>query len=101
MAGAVTRLPSRRFWGRSRLQTGVPMSNRYVKQLRKGSRKFRPGLETLENRWCPNASITFNGPLLIICGDASNDTITIRDDGKGDVSASLVSANANLSGQGS
>jgi hypothetical protein len=64
-------------------------------------RQFRPQLEALESRWCPSASITVSGHTMIIKGDALADQITIRDDGDGGVSASIVSAAGKVTGSGS
>jgi hypothetical protein len=58
-------------------------------------------METLESRWCPSASITFKGHLLVISADAAADSISVVDDGKGDVAAKLISPSGNLSGNGS
>jgi hypothetical protein len=62
----------------------------------------RPQLEALESRWCPSAaSITVQGHTMIIKGDALADLITIRDDGDGGVSASVVSSAGKVTGSGS
>ncbi len=68
-----------------------------LKNASKRSGKFVPQVENLENRWCPSASITQTGALLVIKGDGSGDTIGITDNGQGGVSATLVSKHASIS----
>lgn len=61
-----------------------------------------PRVEALEQRWCPSAaSITVQGHTLLVKGDALADLITIRDDGNGDVSASVMSTAGKVTGGGS
>jgi hypothetical protein len=64
--------------------------------------RFLPQVETLESRWCPSAaSITVQGHTMTIKGDDLADQITIRDDGNGGVSASVVSSAGKVTGSGS
>jgi hypothetical protein len=59
------------------------------------SRRFLPRLEALESRWCPSSGgITQHGHTLLIQGDGSNNTITISDDGRGDVTARIHLSNS-------
>jgi hypothetical protein len=68
---------------------------------RSRDRQFRPQVEALESRWCPSASIVVSGHTMIIKGDALAEQITIRDDGDGGVSASVVSTAGKVTGSGS
>jgi hypothetical protein len=57
------------------------------------TRRFQPCLEALESRWCPStAGIVQTGHRLTIQGDGANDTISIRDNGQGGITASITLA---------
>jgi hypothetical protein len=56
-------------------------------------RRFLPTLEALEARWCPSSGIFQHGHTLVIQGDGANDTISVKDNGQGGVSASITLAN--------
>jgi hypothetical protein len=49
-----------------------------------------PGLEALEDRCCPT-TLSLQGHMLLINGGPGNDVVTVRDDGVGDVVASVKS----------
>jgi hypothetical protein len=49
-----------------------------------------PGLEALEDRCCPT-TLSMQGHTLLINGGPGNDVVTVRDDGVGDVVASVKS----------
>src|SRR5262245_39013961 len=55
--------------------------------------RFRPALETLENRYCPAAGIVVIGHTMIVQGDADANDVTITDDGNGNISATLTGLN--------
>jgi hypothetical protein len=65
------------------------------------AKRFIPQCETLENRWCPSAFVKVAQHTLIVHGDNQADTISIVDDGKGDVSATITPASGKaVSGSG-
>jgi hypothetical protein len=73
------------------------MSRSFTPSSTRSTRRCLPRLEALESRWCPStapapAGVFQHGQTLVIHGDGSNDTITVTDDGKGDVSASITLA---------
>jgi hypothetical protein len=73
----------------------------YASRLgRRAIRRFVPQCEALEGRWCPSA-IRIVDHTLIVRGDALADTITITDDGAGNVAATVSSAAGTISGTGS
>ena len=52
--------------------------------------RVRPQLETLEDRCCPSAvGLHVATPVLVVSGSASDSTIIVRDDGRGDVTVTL------------
>ncbi len=65
------------------------------------TKKFIPAVEGMEARWCPSAaSVLVNNGTLIVHTVHANDTISITDDGQGDVSVT-VSGGESATGQGS
>ena len=65
------------------------------------ARSFQPLLLALERREVPSATAAITGGKLAIHADNAGDYITIRDDGKGDVTASLKSATGTTTIKGS
>jgi hypothetical protein len=61
---------------------------------------FKPSIEALESRWCPSgASIqVLPGGALVLHGDSVSDQMTVVDDGKGVVSASIATPHGTVSG---
>jgi hypothetical protein len=49
------------------------------------TRRFAPRLEALETRFCPSVSVAASGHTLTIQGDNTAGSVTINDDGHGDV----------------
>jgi hypothetical protein len=71
------------------------------RQGARSANRFVPQCESLENRWCPSAFVQVHHHTLIVHGDNNADTISIVDDGKGDVSATITPAAGNaISGSG-
>jgi hypothetical protein len=69
------------------------MSRSFRKPSTRPARRFLPGLESLESRWCPStAGITQTGHALTLQGDGANDMITVSDNGQGGVTASITLA---------
>jgi hypothetical protein len=69
------------------------MRRSFTQPSTRSTRRFLPTLESLESRWCPSAAGVFQqGHTLVIQGDGSNDTISVSDDGKGDITASITLA---------
>lgn len=65
----------------------------FTKSSTRRTARFVPGLEALELRWCPSSvGIVQTGPKLVIHGDGTNNTITVRDNGQGGVTASITLA---------
>src|ERR1043166_4643199 len=64
--------------------------------------RFRPQLETLEDRCCPsvNVSVLF-GNTLVVNGDSADNTVTITDAGNGNISALISGATGTATGSGS
>jgi hypothetical protein len=56
-------------------------------------------LELLEHRWCP-ARISITHHIMTVVGDRTSDTITITDDGAGNVSASIANSVHTITGSG-
>src|SRR5437899_9350407 len=54
-------------------------------------RSFVPRCEALEHRCCPSANIVTLGHTMFVIGDAAANTVTIQDDGHGNVTASITS----------
>jgi hypothetical protein len=64
--------------------------------------RFVPQVEALENRWCPSGiAVNVLPHTLIVQGDDAANTITITDDGQGNISASVTSGTQTVSGNGS
>jgi hypothetical protein len=60
---------------------------------------FKPSVEALESRWCPSgASIQLTGHTLVVHGDSAADQISVVDNGKGGVSASITTPHGTLTG---
>jgi hypothetical protein len=72
------------------------MASRQTALNRGRSGRTLPGVEPLEDRTCLS-TLSFSGHILTLTGDNANDTITIRDDGHGDVTASIKSGSATKS----
>jgi hypothetical protein len=69
------------------------MRSSFRQPATRSTRRSLPRLEALESRWCPSAvGIVQNDQTLTIRGDGANDTIQISDDGKGDVTATIILA---------
>lgn len=62
-----------------------------------GRHKFVPRLDVLEDRFCPS-SIRVLGPVMFINGDSAANTVTITDDGAGNVEATIDSTTVSRSG---
>jgi hypothetical protein len=60
--------------------------------------RFVPQLESLEDRWCPSASIVINGAVLTVNADNQGDTIYFHDNGAGKVSALIESPKGDVKG---
>ena len=65
--------------------------------MRSSNSTFRPQLLALDNRSVPSASIVAIGNTLSIRADNIASFISIRDDGKGDINATVKSANETVS----
>jgi hypothetical protein len=64
-----------------------------IKTSNRPASRFLPRVEALESRWCPSTGgIVQTGSALVIQGDGANDTITVSDNGQGDVTASIILA---------
>src|SRR5262249_8904527 len=52
--------------------------------------RFRPQVETLEDRSCPSVSVNvLFGNTLVVTGDSAANTVTIPDAGNGSISANI------------
>jgi hypothetical protein len=64
----------------------MPVESVAMNSQRSGSDRFVPRLEALSDRWCPSVTVQRFGSELWVLGNGAADTVSVTDNGQGQVS---------------